>query len=86
VINKPTAEQILVASRRELERIRKLLVAARNRQYRDSGEYPDIYCVLLERLDFVLYSLMAGLVSPAEPKEAKKPQLVKMKIDRERVQ
>jgi hypothetical protein len=64
-----------------------MLVAARNRQYSENGDYQDMYSVLLDRLDFVLYSLMSGLVSPAEPKEAKakaKPELVK--IDRERVQ
>jgi hypothetical protein len=69
-MNKPTAEQILAASRGELERIHKRLIAIRNRQYRENGNYADELAVAVARIDFLLHDLMSGLVSPFAAKPA----------------
>jgi hypothetical protein len=68
VINRPTPGQILAAAERELSLALQRLTACRNRLYRETGTYPDDLGAAIFRLDFVLYHLMTGLVSPAEAK------------------
>jgi hypothetical protein len=68
VLNKATEGQILAAAKVQLERIRKDLVICRNRHYRDTGDYADNLAAAIARLDFLLYDIMAGLVSPVDRK------------------
>ena len=66
MLNKPTPEGILRAAQIELERILKRLICCRNRQYRESGDYPDDLAAAIARTEFVLRDLMARLVSPVD--------------------
>jgi hypothetical protein len=61
---KATPEQVLAAVRIELNLLRRRLIACRNRLYRETGTYPDDPGAALQRTDFLLDDLMAGLVSP----------------------
>jgi hypothetical protein len=72
-LNKATPDQILAAAQGELTLVLKRLIACRNRQYRETGTYPDDWGAAISRLDFLLHHIMAGLVSPAEAK----PEVVK---------
>jgi hypothetical protein len=73
-LNKATPDQILAAAQGELTLVLKRLIACRNRQYRETGTYPDDWGAAISRLDFLLHHVMAGLVSPANSNaEAVKP-------------
>ena len=65
---KATPEQVLAAVKVELVLLRRRLIACRNRLYRETGIYPDDLAAALQRIDFLLDALMAGLVSPAQGK------------------
>lgn len=64
MLNKATADRVLEATRVGLGQIRKDLIACRNRDYRDNGHYDDKLGAAIARVDFLLYDIMAGLVSP----------------------
>ena len=67
-MNKPTPEQILAAAKTELARALQLLIAARNREYRETGVFSETLAAAIAIIGFVRYDLMTGLVSPAEAK------------------
>jgi hypothetical protein len=52
----------------ELERIRKRLIVCRNRQYRETGNYPEGLGAAIERMEFLLRHILTGLVTPVESK------------------
>jgi hypothetical protein len=60
-----TPEQVLTAVQVELALIVKRLIACRNRIYRDTGAYPDDLGAALQRADFLLHHILAGLITPA---------------------
>ena len=60
-----TPEQVLTAVQVELARIVKRLIACRNRIYRDTGTYPDDLGAALQRAEFLLRDILAGLITPA---------------------
>jgi hypothetical protein len=68
VLNKPTPERILAAAERELGLVIKRLIICRNRLYKETGNYPDDLGAAIERAEFLLCDLMAGLISPVEAK------------------
>jgi hypothetical protein len=73
-LNKATPEQILAAAKIELSLTVKRLIACQNRLYRETGTYPDDLGAAIQRLEFLLHGIMAGLVTPVEAKtEAAKP-------------
>jgi hypothetical protein len=39
-----------------------------NRIYRDTGSYPDDLAAALQRADFLLHNILAGLITPAQVK------------------
>jgi hypothetical protein len=59
-----TPEQVLTAVQVELALIVKRLIACRNRIYRDTGAYPDDLGAALQRADFLLHHILAGLITP----------------------
>ena len=65
---KATPEQVLAAVKVELNLLRRRLIACRNGLYRETGTFPDDLGAALQRTDFLLDDLMAGLVSPAQGK------------------
>ena len=65
---KATPEQVLAAVKVGLNLLRKRLIACRNGLYRETGTYPDDLGAALQRTDFLLDDLLAGLVSPAQGK------------------
>jgi hypothetical protein len=65
---KPAPEQVLAAVKAELVLLRKRLIACRNGLYRETGTFPDDLAAALQRTDFLLDDLLAGLVSPAQGK------------------
>jgi hypothetical protein len=65
---KATPEQVLAAVKVELKLLRRRLIACRNGLYRETGTFPDDLGAALQRTDFLLDDLMAGLVSPAQGK------------------
>jgi hypothetical protein len=67
-VSKATADQILAAAQQELSVIIKRLRACRNRLYRETGTYPDDLGAAIERGEFLLRDLMAGLITPYEAK------------------
>jgi len=67
-LHKATPDQILAAAKVELSQTLKRLIACQNRLYRETGSYPDDLGAAIQRLEFLLYGIMAGLVSPAAPK------------------
>jgi hypothetical protein len=79
VLNKATPAQLLAAAEVELGRIRKLLIVCRNRQYRETGNYPDDLGAAIERTEFLLRDILAGLVTPVESKtDAAKAEAAKI--------
>ena len=60
-----TPEQVLTAVQVELALIVKRLIACRNRICRDTGAYPDDLGAALQRADFLLHHILAGLITPA---------------------
>ena len=62
---KATHEQVLAAVKVELVLLRKRLIACRDGLYRETGTFPDDLAAALQRTDFLLDDLLAGLVSPA---------------------
>jgi hypothetical protein len=68
-LNKPNPERILAAANVELDVIRKCLVACQNRLYRETGTYPEELGAALQRTEFLLYGIMAGLITPVAKKE-----------------
>jgi hypothetical protein len=67
-LNKTTPEQVLAAAKIELSLTLKRLIACQNRLYRDNGSYPDDLAAAIQRLEFLLHSIMAGLITPKEAK------------------
>ena len=65
---KATPEQVLAAVKVELKLLRRRLIACRNGLYRETGTFPDDLGAALQRTDFLLDDLLAGLVSPAQGK------------------
>jgi hypothetical protein len=65
---KATPEQVLAAVKAELVLLRKRLIACRNGLYRETGTFPDDLAAALQRTDFLLDDILAGLVSPAQGK------------------
>jgi hypothetical protein len=63
-----TPEQVLTAVQVELALIVKRLIACRNRIYRDTGTYPDDLGAALQRAQFLLHDILAGLITPAAAK------------------
>jgi hypothetical protein len=77
---KATPEQVLTAVQVELALLVKRLIACRNRIYRDTGTYPDDLGAALQRAQFLLHDVLAGLITPpaaqtgtAPPRERRKP-------------
>ena len=68
-LNRATAEQILSAANEEMSRAVPRLIGFRNRLYKETGSYPDDLGAAIERLEFVVYSLMSGLITPARVKK-----------------
>jgi hypothetical protein len=60
-----TPEQVLTAVQVELALLVKRLIACRNRICRDTGAYPDDLGAALQRPDFLLHHILAGLITPA---------------------
>jgi hypothetical protein len=67
-LHKATPEQVLAAARIELSLTLKRLIACQNRLYRETGTYPDDLAAAIQRLEFLLHGIMAGLVTPMEAK------------------
>jgi hypothetical protein len=69
----------------ELERIRKRLIVFRNRQYRETGNYSEDLGAAIQRTEFLLRDILAGLLTPVESKtDAEKAEAEK--INRARIQ
>jgi hypothetical protein len=49
----------------ELALIVKRLIACRNRICRETGSYPDDLGAALQRAEFLLHDILAGLITPA---------------------
>jgi hypothetical protein len=85
LLNKATAEQLLAATKVELERIRKRLIVCRNQQYRETGNYSEDLGAAIQRTEFLLRDILVGLLTPVESKtDAAKAEAVK--INRARIQ
>ena len=67
-LHKATPDQVLAAAKVELSQTLKRLIACQNRLYRETGSYPDDLGAAIQRLEFLLYGIMAGLVTPSEAK------------------
>jgi hypothetical protein len=65
-----TPESIHAGATTQLERSLKLLLAFRNRLYRETGGFPDELAAAIHRVEFVLRDLFTGLVTPAKAKPA----------------
>ena len=74
-----TPEQVLTAVQVELALLVKRLTACRNRIYRDTGTYPDDLGAALQRADFLLHHILAGLITPAAAKTEAAPAPVPRK-------
>ena len=46
----------------------KRLIACRNQLYRETGTYPDDLGAALQRTEFLLHDILAGLITPAAAK------------------
>jgi hypothetical protein len=68
-LHKPTPERILAAANVELGVIRKYLIACQNRLYGETGTYPNELGAAIQRTEFLLYGIMAGLITPVVKKE-----------------
>jgi hypothetical protein len=64
--NRATPEQVLAAVKIELSLTLKRLIACQNRLYRETGSYPDELAAAIQRLEFLLHGIMAGLITPKE--------------------
>jgi hypothetical protein len=85
MLNKPNPEQLLAAAKVELEKTLKRLIACRNRQYRETGDYPEDLGAAIQRMEFLLRDILAGLISPVASKtDAAKAELAR--INRARIQ
>jgi hypothetical protein len=69
VILKPAPERILAAANAELDVIRKCLLACQTRLYRETGTYPNELAAAIQRTEFLLYGILAGLITPVAKKE-----------------
>jgi hypothetical protein len=69
ILNKPAPERILAAANAELDVIRKCLLACQTRLYRETGTYPEELGAAIQRTEFLLYGIMAGLITPVAKKE-----------------
>jgi hypothetical protein len=74
-----TPEQVLTAVQVELALIVKRLIACRNRIYRKTGSYPDDLGAALQRADFLLHDILAGLITPGAVKTGTAPAPVPRK-------
>jgi hypothetical protein len=74
-----TPEQVLTALQFELALLVKRLIACRNRIYRDTGSYPDDLGAALQRAQFLLHDILAGLITPAAVKTGTAPAQVPCK-------
>jgi hypothetical protein len=73
-LNRATPEQILAAAKIDLAKTVKRLLACQIRLYRETGTYPDDLAVVIQRLEFLLHGIMAGLVTPTQARtESTKP-------------
>jgi hypothetical protein len=68
-LNKPTPERILAAANVELDVIRKCLIACQSRLYRETGTFPEELGAAIQRTEFLLYGVMAGLITPVAKKQ-----------------
>jgi hypothetical protein len=68
-LNKPTPERILAAANVELDVIRKCLIACQSRLYRETGTFPEELGAAIQRTEFLLYGIMAGLITPVAKKQ-----------------
>ena len=66
-------EQLLTAVQFELALLVKRLIACRNRIYRETGSYPDDLGAALQRAQFLLRDILAGLITPAAVKTETAP-------------
>ena len=64
----PTSGRINAATAVELKLILKRLVALRNGIYRATGGFPDGPGAAIHRMEFILFHLMTGLITPVERK------------------
>jgi hypothetical protein len=64
--NRATPEQLLAAVKIELSLALRRLTACQNRLYRENGFYPDDLAAAIQRLEFLLHGIMAGLITPKE--------------------
>jgi len=85
-LNRATPEQVLAAARVELSRTLKLLIAFQNRLYRETGDYSDDLGSAIQRLEFLLHGIMAGLISPRDEKTEIAKDRAAAKSDRPRIQ
>ena len=60
-----TPQQVLTAVQVERVLMVKHRIACRNRICRDTGAYPDDLGAALQRADFLLHHILAGLITPA---------------------
>jgi hypothetical protein len=73
-LHKTTPDQVLAAAKTELSLTLKRLLACQNRLYRETGTYPDDLGTAIQRPEFILHGIMAGLITPKEAKaEVAKP-------------
>jgi hypothetical protein len=63
-LHKTTPYQVLAAAKTELSPTLKRLIACQNRLYRETGTYPDDLGAAIQRLEFLLHGIMAGLITP----------------------
>ena len=65
-LTRTTPEKVLAAAKIELSLALKPLIACQNRLYRETGSYPDELAAAIQRLEFLLHGIMAGLITPKE--------------------
>jgi hypothetical protein len=63
-----TSDQVLAAAKTELRLAIKRLTGYQHRLYRESGIRPDELGAAINRLEFLLYGIMAGLITPVDAK------------------
>jgi hypothetical protein len=85
-LNTATPEQVLAAAKVELARTLKRLIAFQNRLYRETGDYSDDLGAAIQRLEFLLHGIMAGLISPRDEKTEIAKAETAAKSDRSRIQ
>ena len=67
-LTRTTPEKVLAAAKIELSLALKPLIACQNRLYRETGSYPDDLAAAIQRLEFLLHGIMAGMITPKEAK------------------